>query len=132
MGLLAGGAIGVAALLLAVVGAPTARHVPPAEAPSPAPPPSIEGGGLTLASARTALPDEAESLPAGPHADLVTARCTACHSAAMITGQPPLSAEQWRAEVTKMREAYHASIPAADEPAIVAYLSGLNAPVKAP
>ena len=43
----------------------------------------------------------------------------------MILAQPPLSAEQWQATVTKMREAYHAPVPEADDSAIVAYLTGL-------
>ncbi len=89
---------------------------------------------VNLTAAAIVLPDEAEALPAGPHVDLVTARCTACHSAGMVTNQPPLSHDQWQATVTKMREAYHAEVPDADVPAILAYLDGLSAArrVKAP
>ena len=119
-------AIGGVALLLAVVGAPTARHVAAPPAPIAAPAPSVAGGGVTLTSAAISLPDEAESLPDGPHADLVTQRCTACHSAGMILAQPALSAEQWQATVTKMREAYRAPVPQSDDAPIVAYLAGLK------
>lgn len=125
---MAAGLIGGSALLLAILGAPMDRRAASPPTPIAAPPPSVAVGGVTLASARIALPDDTEVLPAGPHAELVNARCTACHSAAMILSQPPLSAEQWTAEVTKMREAYHAPVPAADTPAIVAYLSQLKAP----
>jgi hypothetical protein len=44
----------------------------------------------------------------------------------MIARQPPLTAEKWQATVTKMREAYHAPITPADEPAIVAALVTLQ------
>ena len=68
------------------------------------------------------LPAETAALPSTPAGELVTQRCTACHSADMIARQPPMSAEKWQATVTKMREAYHAPITPADEPAIVAAL----------
>lgn len=37
--------------------------------------------------------------------------CNTCHSPIYITMQPPLSAEAWAAEVTKMRKAFGADIP---------------------
>lgn len=120
-GALAGGVAGVA--LLAAVGAFVGRHPEPGPAAASG---SVAAGGVTLVSASITLPDETESLPAGPHADLVRQHCTACHSAGMILSQPPLPAKQWQAEVTKMREAYHAPVPASDEPAIVAYLTALG------
>ena len=72
------------------------------------------------------LPAETAALPATPAGELVTQRCTACHSADMIARQPPMSAEKWQATVTKMREAYHAPITPAEEPAIVAALVTLQ------
>jgi cytochrome c5 len=72
------------------------------------------------------LPAETAALPATPAGELVTQRCTACHSVDMIARQPPLTAEKWQATVTKMREAYHAPITPADEPAIVAALVTLQ------
>lgn len=72
------------------------------------------------------LPAEIAALPATPAGELVTQRCTACHSADMIARQPPLTAEKWQATVTKMREAYHAPITPTDEPAIVAALVTLQ------
>lgn len=126
LGVLAAGAIGCTALLLAIVGVPTLRRAEPPVIPSAPPPASVAAGGVTLASARIVLPDDAESLPPGPHADLVTQRCTACHSAGMMLTQPPLSREQWQATVTKMREVYKAPIEPGEEPHIIAYLSGLH------
>ena len=110
------GVLVLAGLVVAIVGWPGSRTAGP---PSP--------GELVLTSARIDLPADDGALPDGPHADLVNSRCTACHSASMILLQPALSAEQWTATVTKMREAYHAPIEQADVPAIVAYLTGLSA-----
>lgn len=82
---------------------------------------------IRLVSASVTLPADTATLPPGPHVDLVTARCTACHSAEMILTQPPLKPEQWQATVTKMREVYRADLTASDDPAILAYLAGLSA-----
>lgn len=86
---------------------------------------------FALRSVAITLPAETETLPAGPHVDLVMSRCTACHSAAMLLHQPLLSHDQWQASVTKMREVYRAPIDEADVPLILTYLDGLSA-VKAP
>ena len=82
---------------------------------------------FAFTAASITLPAESAGLPAGPAADRVTAACTACHSADMITRQPALKPEQWAATVKKMREAYKASIDPADDPALVAALVQLQA-----
>jgi hypothetical protein len=84
---------------------------------------AVSAGGLTLVSTHMALPDDSESYPPGPNADIVNADCLACHSASMVLYQPSLSAAEWRKEVEKMRDAYGAPVADADIPAIVAYLS---------
>ncbi len=61
-------------------------------------------------------------LAPGPGRGLVAAYCNTCHSTRYITMQPPLPAEVWQAEVTKMIKAMGASIPASDVPKIVHYL----------
>lgn len=112
---LAIGLVAVAVSGIAVLGfrVGSARH-------DAAPPP------IMLVSASITLPGDAAILPAGPHVDLVTARCTACHSAEMILTQPALSPEQWQAEIAKMREVYRAPVAARDDPAILAYLTALS------
>ena len=90
-------------------------------------PGSRQPAAIALTSATITLTADTAALPPGPHADLVTSRCTACHSAEMILTQPPLTAEQWQANVTKMREVYRADLPTSDDPAILAYLTGLSA-----
>ncbi len=73
------------------------------------------------------LPPDTGTLPPGPNVATVTAACTACHSASMITTQPQLTRAQWTATVTKMREVYKAPIADGDVPAILDYLEGVSA-----
>lgn len=122
--LLAFAMVVVAGIVLVIVGTPDTRHAPP-PAPAPVPAmPGVSGGGLTLVSTDVTLPTDDAELPAGPGVDTVVARCTACHSPAMILNQPRLTAEQWTATVTKMREVYKAPVADAEVPVIVAYLAG--------
>ncbi|WP_374129628.1 cytochrome C nitrite reductase [Sphingomonas sp. 28-62-20] len=74
-------------------------------------------------SASITLPDDATSLPAG--AAIVTQNCTGCHSAEMITVQPPLDAAKWQAEIDKMRGVFKAPIDPADDPRLIAALTAL-------
>jgi hypothetical protein len=50
-----------------------------------------------------------------------------CHSAGMVTRQPPLSFDQWKQEVEKMRTAYGAPLPADQVETVAKYLAGINA-----
>lgn len=112
---------------LAVVGTPDSRLSPAPAAISSPTPPSVSANGVTLVSTEIVLPDDVVTYPAGPHADSVNRACIACHSPAMVLTQPKLSADQWKAEVTKMREVYKAPVPAGAVPDIVAYLTSLPA-----
>ncbi|WP_375271653.1 cytochrome C nitrite reductase [Sphingomonas sp.] len=89
--------------------------------PDPAPKPS---GALQPVS--ITLPAETAALPDTPAGTVLSQHCTACHSPDFLTRQPVMTAEKWQATVTKMREAYHAPITPADEPAIVAALVTLQ------
>jgi len=62
----------------------------------------------------------------GPGADLATANCRTCHSAAYVYTQPPLTRVQWTAEVTKMKKVYGAPIDDANIAPIVDYLLTQN------
>jgi cytochrome c5 len=62
------------------------------------------------------------NLPTGEGKDLVESYCNACHSTRYITMQPPLTRDQWTAEVTKMVKVYGIEIPDNDQPKIVQYL----------
>lgn len=78
-----------------------------------------------MVSTSVDLPVDDAAYPDGPHADVINANCTSCHSASMALTQPALSADQWKATVTKMRETYKAPVAEKDVPAIVAYLSAM-------
>jgi hypothetical protein len=127
IGTLSFGFVGIAAVTLLAIGAPNSRVAPPPAAPAAPPPPSVSANGFSLASTSVDLPTDEGQYPDGQHADVINANCTSCHSASMALNQPPLSADQWTAEVTKMREVYKAPVAATDVPAIVAYLTGMSA-----
>ena len=126
IGTIAFGLVGVTAIVLLAIGAPNSRIAPVKQPDAPAPP-RVSVRGFTLASTSVDLPVDDQQYPDGPHADVINANCTSCHSASMALSQPPLSAEQWSAEVTKMRELYKAPVAAADVPAIVGYLTAMSA-----
>lgn len=127
IGTLSFGLVGLASVVLLAIGAPHSRAVPPPASPAAPPPPSVSAGGLTLASTAVDLPADDAQYPEGPHADVINANCTSCHSGSMALSQPALSEDQWKGIVTKMRETYKAPVADKDVPAIVAYLMGLSA-----
>lgn len=124
---LAIGGARLAVVLLIVVGISSRDHASKAAAASSraAVRGSVSAGGFTLASASINLPVADVQFPDGPHADMVNANCTPCHSASMALSQPPLSSDGWTATVKKMREIYHAPVADEDVPAIVAYLAAM-------
>ncbi|MEX3978268.1 cytochrome c [Paraburkholderia sp. EG287A] len=64
--------------------------------------------------------------PPGPGSDLANAHCLICHSAGMVTRQPPLTFDEWKAEVTKMRAVYGAPLPPENIEEIARYLATIN------
>jgi len=70
-------------------------------------------------------PDRVEFHP-GPGMEAARANCITCHSAQYIYMQPPLTREQWQAEVAKMRSAYGAPIPQGVDKEIADYLYSQN------
>jgi hypothetical protein len=126
IGTLSFGFIGVTAVLLAIIGPPGSRSAPPPNAPTDPTPASVSAAGITLASIAVDQPIDNTQYPDGPHADLINANCTGCHSASMALNQPALSVEQWKGEVTKMRETYKAPVAERDVPAIIAYLTAMS------
>lgn len=73
-----------------------------------------------------ALPSDIRSFGSGPGQSVAQANCTICHAADYVYMQPPLSAAQWRAEVTKMKTAYGAPIDDSSVETLVAYLVAQN------
>lgn len=93
---------------------------------------SVSARDFKLTAASIDLPHDEASFPGGTGADVINANCTACHSASMALTQPALSADQWKATVTKMREIYCAPVAESDVPAIVAYLTSMPGQKVAP
>lgn len=132
-GLLAIGIIGLTGLVLVGVGAPSGRPPPaPVATSAPPSPSSVAAHGISLVSTSVELPIDEQTYPAGPHADVINANCASCHSPSMALNQPALSAEQWKTEVTKMREVYHAPVAEKDMPAIIEYLVAMPSQKTAP
>lgn len=127
-GVLAFGGLLFTSLVLVAVGPPSARKPPAiATTASPAPAPSqVAGPGITLVSVSVDLPDDVLPFPDGPHADVINANCTSCHSATMALSQPRLSGDQWKSIVEKMRATYKAPVPASAVPDILDYLNAMS------
>jgi mono/diheme cytochrome c family protein len=82
---------------------------------------------LVMATPAFAAEQEVTLRP-GPGVELMAQHCAACHSADYVrTNAPFLTAEVWKAEVTKMRVAYGAPIDDDDAARIVAYLAATYA-----
>jgi mono/diheme cytochrome c family protein len=77
------------------------------------------------ATVRIELPAETARLAAGPNLAVAQA-CMVCHSVDYIYMQPPLTSDQWRGEVVKMKVAFGAPIPDENVDAIVTYLMSQN------
>lgn len=126
-GMLAVGLLGVTVFTLMMVG-PPGSYTPLPEPQSTGPTPSsISVNGFTMTSDTVDLPIDEQQYPDGPHADVINANCTSCHSASMAMTQPVLSADQWKATVTKMKDVYKAPVADKDIPAIVDYLTAMSA-----
>jgi mono/diheme cytochrome c family protein len=80
---------------------------------------------MVIGMALPALAEEpAITLKPGDGRDQTVNNCAACHSLDYIPMNSPfLTAEQWKAEVAKMKKVYGAPVADADAEAIAAYLA---------
>jgi mono/diheme cytochrome c family protein len=76
----------------------------------------------TWAKVAVELPTSKTLFPAGDGADIANGRCLICHSAGMVLLQPPLTQDEWRSEINKMRNAFGAPLPADQVDALARYL----------
>jgi hypothetical protein len=74
---------------------------------------------------RVALPASEASFPPGDGSD-ITPQCLICHSADMVLRQPPLTKDEWTAEINKMRNAFGAPLPPDQVEALARYLYRIN------
>jgi hypothetical protein len=72
------------------------------------------------------LPTSQISFPSGNGSIIANAYCLICHSAGMVLRQPPLTQDEWTAEINKMRNAFGAPIPADQVQALAQYLRSIN------
>jgi len=72
------------------------------------------------------LPDSQHIFPPGAGAEIANSQCMICHSAGMVTRQPPLSMSVWKSEINKMRTAYGAPMPEEQVDALAKYLTTIN------
>lgn len=87
---------------------------------------------FTFADTSITLPEDRGSFPVRPGVEAMNANCAACHSTSMILLQPALTTEQWKAQITKMKEVYKAPVDPAAEPAILTYLEAMSAELAPP
>jgi mono/diheme cytochrome c family protein len=93
-------------------------------------PPSGRTGEASLQwpIVKVELPADDETFPPGAGATIATSQCQICHSAGMVLQQPPLTRDQWRAEIVKMRSSYGAPMPEDQIDGLSEYLEKINGP----
>jgi hypothetical protein len=72
------------------------------------------------------LPPGKGRFPPGKGSNSANAQCVMCHSTGMVLRQPPLTDEEWKVEVMKMRNAFGAPVPADKVDALARYLHSIN------
>jgi len=72
------------------------------------------------------LPSETARLKPGPGMQITAGTCMICHSVDYIYMQPPLTREQWKGEVMKMKNVFGAPVPDNEVNTIVDYLASQN------
>lgn len=79
---------------------------------------------IRLVNTQVTLPISTARFPQWPGVEIANAYCTMCHSADMVTQQPPsLTRKDWQAEVHKMQATYGAPIPDDQIPPLATYLA---------
>jgi hypothetical protein len=115
------GAAVLAGVVLAIIGHPGPKDLPPPAAAS-ATPSTNAPQTFVLKSVSVDLPTSDITFPGGAAADAINANCLSCHSASMVLTQPNLAKAAWAAEVDKMIHTFKAPIDQRSATAIVDYL----------
>jgi hypothetical protein len=110
------GAAVLAGVVLAIIGHPGPKDLPPPAAAS------APASTFVLKSVSVDLPTSDITFPGGTAADAINANCLSCHSASMVLTQPNLAKAAWAAEVDKMIHTFKAPIDQRNATAIVDYL----------
>jgi mono/diheme cytochrome c family protein len=87
---------------------------------------AVKGSVPKWAKVSVELPASQISFPPGNGSVVANAYCLICHSAGMVLRQPPLTQDEWTAEINKMRNSFGAPIPADQVQALAQYLHSIN------
>ena len=87
---------------------------------------AVKGSIPKWAKVSVDLPVSQISFPPGNGSVIANAYCLICHSAGMVLRQPPLTQDEWTAEINKMRNAYGAPLPADQVEALAKYLRSID------
>jgi hypothetical protein len=87
---------------------------------------ALKGSAPKWVKVSVELPVSQVSFPLGNGSVIANAYCLICHSAGMVLRQPPLTQDEWIVEITKMRNAFGAPIPADQVQALAQYLRSIN------
>jgi cytochrome c553 len=80
---------------------------------------------IVLDSVHVTFPTGAQSFPKGP-GSANAGVCLVCHSADMVTTQPPLTQDTWKAEVVKMHTAFGCPVSDDRVAELAAYFHRIN------
>ena len=83
-------------------------------------------GSAATRTVDVTMPGGTATFPPGDGADRANSQCVQCHSVGMVTRQPTLSFDEWKAEVNKMRTVYGAPLSADEVEPIARYLTKIN------
>jgi mono/diheme cytochrome c family protein len=86
----------------------------------------VKGSVPKWAKVSVDLPASQVTFPPGNGSVIANAHCLICHSAGMVLRQPPLTRDEWTAEINKMRNAFGAPLPADQVEALAEYLRSIN------
>ena len=113
-------------VLLGSVGAVASRHYLPQSIASQAARQAAIAPPVQFKVVNVSLPPGEHVFPPGRGSEIANANCVICHSTAMVLRQPPLTVEEWKIEVMKMRNAFGASIPLEQVDALAQYLFSVD------
>ena len=85
---------------------------------------AAEAHRIVLKSVKVTFPKAARTFR-GPGAG-DTHYCLICHSAGMVTTQPPMSMDTWKVEVTKMQKAFGCPVPDEKVAELTSYFYKIN------
>lgn len=80
----------------------------------------------TSGEVKITLPAENARFKPGPGMETAARNCMICHSVDYIYMQPPLSKDEWHAEVMKMKKVFGAPLPDNEVDTVVNYLMSQN------